>query len=71
MAQRIRTGDSKGWGGGIQGMTRVEMGFSLGQWILKSEVLLGRAHIRAFFTSLHVNLLSICLSNVIPFIYSC
>ena len=38
MAQRIRTGDGKGWRGGEQGMTGVERGFSLGQWILKSVV---------------------------------
>ena len=37
MAQRIRTGDGKGWRG-EQGMTGVERGFSLGQGILKSVV---------------------------------
>ena len=61
MAQGIRTGDGKELGE-VQGMTGIEKVFSLGQWILKSEVLLGRAHIRAFFTSLHVSLLSIFLS---------
>ena len=37
MAQRMRTGDGKGWRG-EQGMTGVERGFSLGQGILKSVV---------------------------------
>ena len=34
----------------------------MGQWILKSALLLDCAHNRAFYTSLHVSLLSIFLS---------
>ena len=57
-------------GGEVQRMTSVKIGFSLGQWILISKVFLGRAHIRAFFTSLHVSLLSFCLSVHLSFRFS-
>ena len=55
MAQRIRTGDGKGWRE-VQGMTGVERVFSLGQWILKSVLLLDHAHSQTFYTSWHFNL---------------